>query len=309
MEEKPKQTTETKGNSKIPLIIVLLLFLLSASFAGMLFTEKADLETQLQDCETTSTQIQEAKTQVISELEAMKVQYDTLYAQNDHLSEELLAEREKIEQLIQEAKNKNWTISKLRKETQTLRTIMQGYVQTIDSLNTLNENLVVEKAEITKKLGEEKSKTSNLTKEKAELSSIVKIGQRLEALGVMVIAQRVKSNNVHRETSKAAKTNKLKVCFTLAKNEIAEAETKTIHVRIIAPDATILPANDDTDGKFKFGGGTSAYYSLKREVKYSNTELDKCFYYEVTEEIPAGKYICEIYCDGADIGKTTITLK
>ena len=309
MEDNPTPTKENKGSSKVPLIIVILLFLLAAGFAGMLFTEKADLQAQLQDCEATSAQIQDAKTQVISELEAMKVQYDTLYAQNDHLSEELLAEREKIENLIQEAKNKNWTIAKLRRETQTLRTIMQGYVQTIDSLNTLNESLVVEKAEITKKLGEEKSKTSNLTKEKEELSTMVKIGQRMEALDVMIIAQRVKSNKVHRETSKAAKTNKLKVCFTLDKNEIAKAGTKIIYIRIIAPDATILPANDDTDGKFDFGGGTSAYYSLKREVKYSNVELDKCFYYEVTSTLPTGKYICEIYCDGADIGKTTIELK
>ncbi|MBL4625511.1 MAG: hypothetical protein JKY42_10290 [Flavobacteriales bacterium] len=309
MEENPKPIEKKKGSSKTPLIIVILLFLLAAGFAGMLFTEKAELEKQLQACEATSTEIQEEKARVLSELEEMKVQYDTLYAQNDHLSEELLAERDKIEKLIQEAKNKNWTIAKLRKETQTLRTIMQGYVHTIDSLNTMNENLVVEKAEITKKLGEEKNKTSNLTKEKEELSTMVKIGQRMEALDVMVIAQRVKSNNVHRETSKASKTNKLKVCFTLDKNEIARAGTKTIHIRIIAPDATILPANDDTDGKFEFGGGTSAYYSLKREVKYSNVELDKCFYYEVTEKIPAGKYICEIYCEGADIGKTTIVLK
>jgi flagellar basal body-associated protein FliL len=309
MEDKLTPPEAKKGNSKIPLIIVLLLLLLAAGYAGMLFTEKGDLEKQLQNCEATSTEIQEEKTRVISELEAMKVQYDTLYANNDHLSEELLAEREKIEELIQQAKNKNWTIAKLRKETQTLRVIMQGYVQTIDSLNTLNETLVVEKAEINKKLGEEKNKTTNLTKEKEELSTMVRIGQRMEALDVMVIAQRVKSNNVHRETSKASKTNKLKVCFTLNKNEIADAGTKVIHVRIIAPDATILPANDDTDGKFEFGGGASAFYSLKREVKYSNVELDQCFYYEVIGSIPSGKYICEIYCAGADIGKTTITLK
>lgn len=309
MEDKPTPSEVKKGNSKIPIIIVLLLLLLAAGYAGMLFTEKANLKKQLQNCEATSTEIQEEKTRVIAELEAMKVQYDTLYANNDHLSDELLAERAKIEELIQEAKNKNWTIAKLRKETQTLRVIMQGYVQTIDSLNTLNETLIVEKAEINKKLGEEKSKTTNLTKEKEELSTMVKIGQRMEALDVMVIAQRVKANNVHRETSKASKTNKLKVCFTLDKNEIADAGTKVVHVRIIAPDATILPANDDTDGKFKFGGGTSAFYSLKREVKYSNIELDQCFYYEVIGSIPIGKYICEIYCEGADIGKTTITLK
>jgi peptidoglycan hydrolase CwlO-like protein len=309
MEEKPKLVNENKGSSKIPLIIVLFLFLLSAGFAGLLFTEKAELSEQLQACEATSSQIQEEKTRVISELEEMKIQYDTLYAQNDHLTEEILAEREKIEQLIQDAKNKNWTIAKLRKETQTLRTIMQGYVATIDSLNTMNQNLVVEKEEITKELGKEKDKTSSLTKEKEELSTMVKIGQRMEALDVLVIAQRVKSNNVHRETSKASKTNKLKVCFTLDKNEIAKAGTKTVYVRIIAPDATILPANDDTNGKFEFGGGTSAFYSLKREVKYSNIELDQCFYYEVASTLPVGKYICEIYCEGADIGKTTIELK
>ena len=86
MEDKLTPPEAKKGNSKIPLIIVLLLLLLAAGYAGMLFTEKGDLEKQLQNCEATSTEIQEEKTRVISELEAMKVQYDTLYANNDHLS-------------------------------------------------------------------------------------------------------------------------------------------------------------------------------------------------------------------------------
>lgn len=306
----PKEKQPNKGSGKIAAIVLLLLFFLASGFAGFLFTEKTALEEQLQNCEATSTEIQEEKERVISELQEMKTQYDTLYAQNEHMSEELLAEREKIEKLIKEAQDKNWTIAKLKKETETLRKIMQGYVHTIDSLNTLNQNLVAEKEEITKELGQEKQKTTNLTKEKEELSSMVKIGQRLEALDVTVVAQRVKSNNVHRETSKASKVNKLKLCFTLNKNEIAEAGKKVLYIRIIAPDATILPANDGTDGKFAFNG-SNGEYSLKREIQYKNIEQDECFYYEVEDgvELPVGNYIAEIYFDESNIGKTTIELK
>ena len=63
------------------------------------------------------------------------------------------AKRERIEELIKEAakhKGDATIISKLKKETQTLRSIMQSYVRTIDSLNTLNQTLEAEKKTVLK---------------------------------------------------------------------------------------------------------------------------------------------------------------
>ncbi|MBK6522221.1 MAG: hypothetical protein IPG08_07755, partial [Sphingobacteriaceae bacterium] len=54
--------------------------------------------------------------------------------------------------MIEAKKHKGdaYFIAKLKKETETLRAIMQHYVVTIDSLNTLNQNLIVEKKNVIK---------------------------------------------------------------------------------------------------------------------------------------------------------------
>lgn len=301
------EKTEEKKSNKAGIILLLLLALGLGGLAGYLYQEKTELEVRLVECGEYGNQLETEKNRVISELEAMMAKYDTLSASNEQMSEELLAEKEKVAKLLKEAKDKNWTIAKLKKETETLRQIMVGYVHTIDSLNTLNVQLKEENTQITEELTDQKKKYNELEGVKEDLATKVKIGSRLRAMDITVITQRVKSNNVYRETTKADKTDKIKVCFTLDKNEITKPGKKDIYIRIIAPDATVLPC-DEANCKFNFSG-VSGEYSMKREIEYSNTELDKCFYYDVLEEIPVGNYIMELYSDEADIGKTTFELK
>lgn len=299
---------EEKKSNKGLLILLVLIALALGGAAGYLYQENNNLKTELADCGTSKEEIDTERLRVVGELEAMMTKYDDLSANNDSLSAELLVEKNKVEKLLKEAKDKNWTISKLKKETETLRKIMIGYVHTIDSLNTLTIQLKEENTNITEELSDQKKKYNELEDVKDALATKVKIGSRLRALDLMIIPQRVKSNNVYRETTKADKTNKIKICFTLDKNEIAKAGKKTIYARIIAPDATILPC-EEGDCKFNFSNGTKGEYSLIREIEYSNTELDQCFYYDVTTELSIGQYILELYADEADIGKTTFELK
>ena len=301
------ENTEEKKNNKGIVVILILLALGLGGVAGFLFQENKTLKTEIENCNQLSETLEQDRNQVVSELEGMMAKYDTLSSDNEALSGELLAEKEKVEKLLKEAKNKNWTIAKLKKETETLRKIMIGYVHTIDSLNTLNIQLKEENTNITEELTEQKNKYSELENVKEELATKVKIGSRLRAMDLTVIAQRVKSNNVYRETSRADKTDKIKVCCTLDKNEITKAGNKTIYARIIAPDATVLLC-EEGDCKFNFNGSRGDY-SLIRDIEYSNSELDKCFYYTVSEQLPVGKYILELYSDEADIGKTTFELK
>ena len=74
--------------------------------------------------------------------------YESLQYDNEKIQDSINNQKHKINQLLAEAdklqsqKNKDWArIYKLKKETETLRTIMKGYIHTIDSLNTANINL------------------------------------------------------------------------------------------------------------------------------------------------------------------------
>jgi hypothetical protein len=300
------EKTEEKKNNKSGIIVLFLLALCLGVVAGYLFQENNKLTDELADCAQNSNEIETDRDQVVGELEEMMAKYDTLSADNTEMSAELLAEKEKVETLLKEARNKNWTISKLKKETKTLRSIMKNYVHTIDSLNTMNIELKEENTIITGELTDQKKKYNELEGVKKDLADKVKIGSRLRALDLVVLPQRVKSNNVFRETSKAGKTNKIKICFTIDKNDVAKPGIKKIYARIITPDATILTC-DDGDCKFNFRG-SKGEYSLVRDIEYNNNELDKCFYYDVTRELPVGKYILELFSEGTDIGKVNFEL-
>ena len=79
-----------------------------------------------------------SKEQVVFDLEKMRFSYDTLQTENSMMVAEISAQRDKINGLITKVKNGNWALAKAKKESETLRTIMKGYIATIDSINQLN---------------------------------------------------------------------------------------------------------------------------------------------------------------------------
>ncbi len=67
------------------------------------------------------------------DLQKMSFSYDTLKTENSYMMAEMAAQRTEIEDLLKKVKDKSWSVSKLKKEAGTLRSIMKGYIVTIDS--------------------------------------------------------------------------------------------------------------------------------------------------------------------------------
>ena len=65
------------------------------------------------------------------DLQKLRFSYDTLQTENSLMMAEMSAQRSEIEGLIKKVRDRNYSVSKLKKETETLRRIMQGYVVTI----------------------------------------------------------------------------------------------------------------------------------------------------------------------------------
>jgi len=238
----------------------------------------------------------------------MLAQYDSLETTNDTLNNQLLEERAKVEDLIKKVKAGNWTIYKLKKETESLRKIMQGFVVTIDSLNTANMALMDENQNIKGELGKERYRSHQLESDKDKLSKKVQIGERMSTVFIEAYAQRVKSNTIHKRTEKASKTDKIKCCFTVASNELTKAGKKDVFLRVIAPNGNVLTLKDDQNNMFEFDG-VRGLYSVKKEIIYENKELDVCMYWVVQNELTSGKYIVYAYADGHEIGVTEFSLK
>lgn len=246
-----------------------------------------------------------------NELIQLKGEYSNLHTNNSALQAQIDEKRAQIEDLIKEAekhKGDVYIIGKLRKETETLRLIMQGYVHTIDSLNTLNQKLVVEKKDVLKKLDEEKNKSTELSKEKQDLQKTINTASILSCYNVSAQAIDLKRGGKKQSTTtKAKRTDLIRVSYTLGENKLAKSGPKDIYVRIMTPDGKELAKNYDDNYRFKFND-SFGYFAGKTTIDYANKEIGVISVCEGSTGFLPGKYNVEITCDGVIVGQGSFTL-
>jgi hypothetical protein len=286
------------------MVLIVLLF----GFCGFLIWQNIQLKNVVAEKEIVYVEVSAERDNVKAELEDMLAQYNALKTNNGEIKAELEVEKAKIEELLKNIKGKDWSINKLKKETESLRKIMKGFVVQIDSLNTLNKELRAEKEVVQGELKTEKNRTQNLTKENEGLTSKVTIASYLKTTGMKSYGVKVKSDNTGKENDRAKKIDKIRTEFSVLKNEITPPGEKWIYVRILSPDGKVLSEKTDDSNKFDFNG-VKGLYSAKKLINYQNQEMSVTIDWKKIDEFPLGEYNVEVYADGVDIGKTKFTLK
>ncbi|MDF1675740.1 MAG: hypothetical protein P1U44_08470 [Vicingaceae bacterium] len=291
-------------NNKFMMVIIILLL----GFCGYLIWQNLELKKAIDKGEVAYTEVSTERDQVQAELEEMLKKYEDLETDNQELSAELAAEKAKIEELIKKAKGKDWSIYQLKKETETLRKIMKGYVVQIDSLNQLNNKLTDENKTVKNQLSNEQKKAQELTEKNENLNTLVTVASHLKTLNLTSYGVKVKNDNTGKEMDRAKKVDKIRTSFTVQKNTITKPGKKIIYVRILTPDGRVLSEKTDDSNKFDFNG-VRGLYSSKKEIDYKNEDMQVTIDWVKIDEFPVGEYNVEVYADGVDIGKTKFTLK
>jgi hypothetical protein len=296
--------TEKKNNSRGTIIGLSIIIVLLIGYIIYLSMNKQTLIDE-------KVQLGIEKYEVMKDLQDLQVQFDTLVSSNDTMQAKIHLQQEKIaEMLVQIERHKGdaYTIRKLKKETETLRTVMVGYLHTIDSLNTLNIALRTENKEIKGALVEEQKQSQKLLKKTEDLSEVVNKGSKLQALDLYAEAIKIRSNGKQMQTDKADKAEKIKSCFVLSDNKIATSGLKDIYFRIISPEGKVLNDENSAGRTFTYEG-VSGLYTMIRKVDYNNELLDVCIYWDIPSVLSPGLYIVELYLEEVLIGKTSMELK
>lgn len=302
----PTPAPEGKRRSNTALLALVVLLLISNVALLYLYTqEKGEKETSIQQVQ----QVSSEKENVTKLLEDMLAQYDTLNTQNEGLKAEMDAQKEQIEDLMEKVKNGNYSLAKAKKEAETLRKIMKGYVVTIDSLRQVNQELLASKTATEQQLGEvsaQKSALESMTKEQQEA---IERGSVLHTTAISANAVYLRSSGKQVDTERANKAEMVKCCFTLGENRLTKSGNKMLYLRAISPDGQVLRASD-ADNRFKFNG-VEGEFSVRREVNYQNQPVDVCMFWSLPEgeKLTTGQYIVEIYEAGASVAKTSFDLK
>jgi len=237
--------------------------------------------------------------------------YDALMAKDKDKADSIMAQKEKIQALMDQlSRNKKMSASQLfqlRKENETLRSIMKSYVMQIDSLNTLNlklnSTLETTKSELTNTASER-----DQYKEQAEENAAqVKKGARLQAFNFSSVGLRMKLNNTTEETNRARNTVQIRSSFTISENPLTLAGTKTVYMQIIDPNGKTLQSRSNNVVQTDKG---AIAYSDKKDIDYKNERIDLSIFYDLRgEEASKGNYKVLIYIDGTLVGTDNFTLK
>ena len=245
-------------------------------------------------------QLEMDKEQVVFDLEKMRFSYDTLQTENSMIIAEIAAQRDRVDGLLTKVKNGNWALGRAKKEAETLRTIMKGYIATIDSVNQLNNALTEENSAMRDRVEEVQDRNSLLEERQENMSEIIEAGRVLQCADIDAMGVRILSSGRQRETSRADRTDMIKVCFTLLENRISEPGSKLLHLRITGASEQVLLSGEE-DG-----------YSASRTIDYANDRLTTCVFYTNEGEgsgLEPGTYLVEILEEDVVIGSSTLDMR
>lgn len=234
-------------------------------------------------------------------------QYDELKltVSNDSLSVLLEQEQLKTQRLLEElrtVKSSNATeIRRLKKELASLRKVMIGYINQIDSLNRLTAQQKEIIADVTKKYNAASQQISNLSEEKKNLTKTVTLAAQLDATNISV-----QPTNKRGKTAKKVKDIvKFKINFSIVKNITAETGERTLYIRITKPDNDVLTKSPSNTFPYE---NRELVYSIKKYIEYNGEEQAVTVYWDVEEYLYAGTYRVDIFADGTLIGSQSFSL-
>lgn len=250
-------------------------------------------------------QVTSEKEVIERSLEDLQYVYAALKTDNDSISVQLLEEQEKVEMLLEkvkktEASNRS-QLKKYEDELGTLRAIMRNYVHQIDSLNNLNQQLMAENRQIREESQQTQRRADELAQRTTTLSSQVEKGAVLKARDVYAVGL----NANGKENSRSGRVQKIRVCFTLIENSLAEKGPRNVFLRVKGPDGIILATSEDN---LFAVGDSQLVYSAVREVDYQGEDIEMCIFCD-TPDTQKGTYEVTLYSGGALIGSGDVAFK
>ena len=293
-------SNSAKGKTVMFLTALIVVLTVVLAVVGYMFYAQHQESVEIQQ------QLNAEKDSIAENLKEIMYEYDVLETDNEALQAKLEEEQERATKLYDELKQVRQVsyakIKEYQRELGTLRSIMRDMVKEIDSLNTLNQQLIAENIKVRQEYTISQKTVESLEQRTEKLSSAVERGSVVRARDVSVVT----INERGREISRARNVDKIQTCFTLSENSIAKPGPRYVQIRILGPDGFIL-AKSNTD-LFDFEG-EKIVFSARREVDYQNKDVEMCIFYDNNGELIAGRYEVFLFMDGHAIGQGEFLLR
>jgi len=293
-------TTQSNNNNRAKILIGLLVVLL-VSLAGYTYT-------LIQQNKETVLFLEADKAEVQKELEALVVSYNEILQDNKLKDKDLIAARDRIIVLLDSVKDYKANLSiitRYKAQVKGLKNERTQLFKRADSLLVVTQRLAVEKDSTTAVLIKTIKVVDSVTTANTQLFNSLEKGALIGISNLDATAIIVRKGGKIKETKRATRADKIRVCYTIAPNTLAQAGDRVLYVQVINPDNNII--GDKSNITF---GQDLLTYSKSESVFYENQALDVCAIVGTKgQDVLKGLYTINIFDAQRQIGSTTLMLK
>lgn len=286
-ESKSEKKSSNKG-----LIVIIVLLVLALGGLGYLYMEKGDeLADKSTELERISFDLEEALRDVRS-----------MESSNDSMDSYIAGRESRLMNMLDSVNNakevSDRQVQRWSNEAYSLRRQVRDLQATVDSVNKAYEVLSVEQAQTKMELATEIERNEDLSSQNRELATEVEVGSQLKLTSINAGAFKVYSSGEEDETERARRAERVKACFTIGANSIAEKGEREVVMRVLTPELRVLTADMDSAGTNTFMvQGKELFFSARKSVWYENDAQNVCLSVD-REDFEKGTYSVEVYIDG-----------
>ncbi|TXE17297.1 chromosome partitioning protein ParA [Psychroserpens burtonensis] len=292
------ENSNSKGTGlKIALGILVVLFLGTGFYTSKLYNEKKENEASLT----------REKEQVMADLSTMAKQYDVAIADNEVSNERLEEARGRIQGLMDSLKISQNSVSSLwryKKKFMALQEEMTVLMTENDNLKVENSFLASSLDSTNVQLAERTVFTDSLLVQNSQLAEVVENAAVLQTTDLKGFGVIERSSGKLIPTERAGRSDKIRVCYTVAKNRLVGAGDKELYVQVLDPKNNVLGSNE----QIQFDD-TVLNYSLISKFNYENRNLNICEFVAPNDDFEKGRYIVNVFNNKELISSSEFTLR
>jgi|SRR5690606_24844888 hypothetical protein len=292
------ENNKSNTGLKVGLGIALVLFLATGFYTMNLYKTSKDTQNELT----------QEKQLVMNDLNAMAKQYDIAISESKVANKDLIEARARIQNLIDSLKISETNVKSLWKyksQYLSLQKEMDILMAQNDSLKVSNSYLASSLDSTRVRLEERSMFSDSLLMQNTALAEVVENASALGAVGLKGFGVIERTSGKLIPTERAGRTDKIRVCFTVAKNRLVQAGDQELYVQVIDPKNNTLGLNQ----QITFGDRTLNYSTISK-FNYENNNLDVCeFVSSSKKDFEKGRYIVNLYNKKDLISTSEFTLK
>lgn len=244
---------------------------------------------------------------LMAKLNELDAAYQSLI--REHAELENLTSQQRIEinrlkgQILQFAGTQ--TLDQVKAHVEQLETQLAEYQEKAQVLSEENTQLTGENERVKNTLELTEEQIIELELKNKSLSDQIESASVLRIMNITVITTR-SARSGERETSRAGRVEKIKVCFTILENILSTPGNRTFYIRITGPGGELL-SNGPTE-TFQLIE-SQVPFSASKGFDYQNQQLVACMNFVPEADLEKGIYRVTIYGENRELGTQLFELK